>query len=295
VRRCQFLINTVRFNSNNITPNRFNDLDLQVYFNDGIRSIQNMIVQSNPRHEIFSEEVKIPTVAAQEEYDLPADIFATSAINFVDFRTGTSSDRWYPARSIINPERRSGYGYVIRGDKILVVPVPAQNGIAEMRLTYVRKLYDLGPRFGDISSVGASDIAFTSLQPSELKIIDNYDYLSVVDKYGVFKSEKIEIDGEAVVGAQHTITTTSDLTGVTNTDFVVAGERTSTHCELPDVCELILTSFVERMVQGVDSSEDLQAVAALTNEERSAISELFKDVPQDPPYPPIISDDYLNI
>jgi len=295
MRRIDFLINKVRFNTNNLTPNRFNDLDLAVYFNDGQRHMQNAIIQSNPRHEIFSQELEMALEAGKESYDLPADIFATSAINFVDIRSSTSSDRWYPAKSLINPERRRGSGYIIRGNQIIFSPIPNGNNIGAARLIYVKKLHDVGPRFGSVSSTTSNSIIFSSLQSAGLKVSDYYDYLSVVDKYGVFKSEKIEIGGESVVGSQHTITTTSDLSNVFNTDYIVGGERTTTQSEFPDVCELFLTSLVERMVQGVDSSEDLSASSALTAEERTAITELFKDVPQDPPYPPIVSDEYLNI
>lgn len=302
MRRFEFLLNKVRFDTNNIDPNRFNELDLAQYFNDAQRHIQTVIIENNVRNDPFSEEFIFDTVNGQETYPLPDDIFATSAINFVDFspRNATDRTRFFPARAITNTDRRRGFGYIVRGRNIIIAPVPSSSLTEKVRLIYVRKIHTIGPRFGTIVSSTATDIVMTAnLSNDQLLLSTYYDNLSVVDSEGKILLSKINIVSDTpdspIVG-QHTIVTDSDIT----TDvppvgsFIVGGKVATTNSELPDVCELFLTNLVERFIQYVDSSGDVQSAGALTLEEREAITALFKDHPQDPPYPPIVTDEYLN-
>jgi len=296
MRRFEFLMNKVRFDTNNINPNRFNELDLAQYFNDAQRHIQTVIVENNVRHDIFSQEYCFNTISGVEAYLLPDDIFATSAINFVDFSVAGSRGRFTPARSNINPDRIKGNGYVVQGNKILVNP----SGNAVVRLIYVRKLFEMGPRFGSITTSTATDIEMTSLlSDDQLLLSGYYDNFCVVDKDGEILLEKLDLISDTPDSpgpGQHTLVTDSDITTVVPPvgSYIVGGKVATTHGELPDVCELLLTNLVERFIQYVDSSSDVQSAGALSTEEREAIVGLFKNHPQDPPYPPIVSDEYLN-
>jgi len=293
VRRLDFLIKKVRFNSNNLDENRFSDLEISTFFNDAQRHIQNIIVQNNPRNDLFSSEYILETSDGTEEYLLPPDIFAVSAINSVDIRSGGSKNKFYPVRALSNSDRGTGLGYIIRGNKIIFTPIPERTVINGARIIYVRKLYDIGPRFGKITSVTGNTVVFDSLVDEGLEIVNYSDFISVVDVDGEFKSKKIRIDNYDATGISHTVTTSDDLSDVQIGDYSMSGENTTTHSELPDVCELTLTNFVERTIHTVDSSADMSSSNNLTNEERSAIIELFKSTPQDPAYPPIFSDEYI--
>ena len=301
MRRFEFLMEKARFNTNNIDPNRFNELDLAQYFNDAQRHIQTVIVENNVRHEIFSQEFTFQTTNGVETYDLPEDIFATSAINFVDFSSTSERDRFFPARALVNTDRRRGFGYIIRADKIIIAPVPSSSLTENVRIIYVRKLHEMGPRFGTITDVpNATDIVMTAnLSDDQLLLSRYYDKLSIVYSDVKILLDKINIisDTADTPGAgQHTIVTDSDITTIVPAvgSFIVGGNVATTHSELPDVTELLLTNLVERTIQYVDSSSDVQTVASLTTEEREAIVGLFKSHPQDPAYPPIVTDEYMN-
>lgn len=300
MRRFEFLMNKVRFDTNNINPNRFNELDLAQYFNDSQRHIQTVIVENNVRNDPFSEEFIFNTVNGQEEYPLPDDIFATSAINFVDFASQGARSRFFPARAISNVDRRRGFGYIIRGNCILIAPVPSSSLTERVRVIYVRKLHTIGPRFGTVLASNATDIEMTAnLTDDQLLLTQYYDKFSVVDGDGEIILSKLNLVSDVADSPSaglHVITTDSDISTTVPPagSYIVGGDVATTHGELPDVCELFLTNLVERFIQYVDSSADAQAAASLTNEERAAIVALFKDHPQDPPYPPIVTDEYLN-
>jgi len=312
MRRIDFLIQKIRKDTNNTNPNRYNDLDIGVYMTNAQKAIQAEIINVNSRNDIFSEELIIPTVPNQEEYDLPADIFAASAINHVDFRSQTQSAlyaNWMPMPALTNPERNRGWGYVIRNNKLLITPIPQQMIIQAIRLIYVRRLYEIGPRYGKILLIepefGGVPPKLTiemSLKDRTVNITDYFDFFSVVDANGVFKSKELPIQpvdfainspiaGQAVILLQ----TDAQLTGLSVGDFVIGGSRTTSHSELPDVCEQLLTNVSEKFIQYVDSSKDINNANALTTEERNMITELFKSHSPDPPYPPIMFGDYLNL
>jgi len=203
--------------------------------------------------------------------------------------------------ALTNPERNRGWGYIVRGNKLLITPIPQQMIIQSVRLIYVRKLYEVGPRYGAISALGASTITINLLlKDLTVNVKDYFDYISVVDRSGVFKSKELLVDNvvlnsPAAGQATITINAATPMTGVAVGDFVIGGSRTTSHSELPDVCEQLLTNVSEKFIQYVDSSKDINNANALTTEERNLIADLFKSHSPDPPYPPIMFGDYLNL
>jgi len=304
MRRIDFLIQKIRKDTNNTNPNRYSDLDIGVYMTNAQKAIQAEIINVNSRNDIFSEELIIDVVPGQEAYDLPVDIFAASSINHVDFRSQNQSAlyaNWMPLLPLTNPERNRGWGYVIRNNKLLITPIPQHSIIQSIRLIYVRRLYELGPRYGIISQLGGPSLIIVNmlLKDKTVNIKDYFDYISVVDKNGVFKYKELLIDDvllDAPTVGKATIMLSAPLdTGVVVGDFVIGGSRTTSHCELPDVCEQLLTNVTEKFIQYVDSSKDINNANALTNDEKNIIMDLFKSHSPDPPYPPIMFGDYLNL
>ena len=69
---------------------------------------------------------------------------------------------------------------------------------------------------------------------------------------------------------------------------------TSDISELPDETEDFLTSFVERKINAVDSSSDVQNSQFFTQEEKEELAELFSDTSNDIKYPVISDETYVT-
>ena len=305
MRRIDFLINKIRLNTNNLSTNRFNDIDIGIFLSDSQRSIQTVAINNNVRSDFFSAEYRFFAENGKDIYDLPEDIFSKSSINSVEARTGHQSNdyaSWTNLANLTNVERAKGFGYILRDNKIILSPVP-MNTNTEIRIIYVKSLPDVGPRYAQIESktlVGSvlTIVANIVLNDKTLKLSDYFDHFSVVSKDGVFEQKKLSVNSfqiDTPTPGKVTIITDSPTGTVTVGSYVVGGLRTSSQSELPDVCEKLLCSITERFIQYIDSSKDANASTALSNEEGTVIIELFKNHTPDSPYPPISNGDYLNL
>lgn len=64
--------------------------------------------------------------------------------------------------------------------------------------------------------------------------------------------------------------------------------------ELPEEVEDFLTSFVQRKISAIDSSEDVINFNIFTNTEKSELSELFSDTSKDIKYPIVSDETYIT-
>lgn len=293
MRRIELLINDVRFNTNNEGINRYSSIRMIKFFNDAQRTLQSLIHTHDTNGKYFVRETFLDLVVNQESYNMPVDIFADNAITGVARLVTTSSIDYYtPMRQLTEKERRKEFGYIPQGATVIVSPVPnilLNNGL---RINYTYRIATLSLRVGKI----ASKIDGTSVQLAAGWLTDDItlfeDFFCVVGADGVIKDRGFALDGyNASTGL---ISTSSTLINGAIGDYVVIGLEATSHSELPDVCEQILTNFVERKIQAVDSSEEIKDINFLTQEELESIKRLFVDVEQDVKYPPIADDTYLN-
>lgn len=296
MRRLEQLINDIRFDSNQEDTNRFPSIRLMKFFNDAQRQIQAIIFMADSGSEVFQKEALYDLVANQEEYALPSDIYAQSSVSYVGRSVGNSVDgatRYYvPMRKITEKEIRKQFGYAIRGSTLLVSTIP-QSGVTNgLRVIYTRKLPTLSLRVGKISSfVSGSSIALAAgFLTNDITLYD--DFITVVGADGTIKQSGIALDGyNTGTGA---ITTSTALTGIAVDDYVAVGSYATTHPDIPDEAESLLTSFVERKIYAVDSSPDIGDSEIFTQEEKDIILKLFEKKDHDVKYPPIVDDTYLN-
>lgn len=293
MRRVEHLINDIRFNSNQTDRNRFPDIRLMKFFNDAQRAIQAIIFSSDTGGTVFDTDYTTDLVADQEAYDLPYDIYAVSSINSVGIApnhiSAPENYRYVPLRQLTTKERRSQLGYIIKNNQVLVSPEPKSNITNGLRVSYVRKVPTISIRVGKITSF-TSGVSITLSNFISEDITAYSDYITVVSADGTIKQRKIEVDSY-IAG---TISTTTALTGISNGDYVVIGEYATSHSELPEETESLLTLFVERKIYGVDSSMDISDSNVFTNEEKDLILTLFEKKDHDVKYPPITSDLYIN-
>jgi len=198
---------------------------------------------------------------------------------------------WHPLRKISEKERRKGQGYVLQGSQYIISPLPRINLNVGVRINYVKKLPKLSPRIGTVKKF-TTGTSLTIANPIAGDISNYNDYVCVVDKFGVSKLDEIYVDSYDESTGK--IKTTADLTTIAVGDYVVIGRIATSHSELNDNLEALLTSYVERRIQLVDSSSDLGNIDIFTQEEKELITGLYKKSDHDTKYPAIVSDTYIN-
>lgn len=296
MRRVGLLINDIRFNSNHTDTNRFTDLRLLKFFNDAQRAIQGIIFTSDTGSTIFEKEQLSDIVSLQEEYDLPTDIYAVSSINSVLRAVNSSSadavQYFSPMRQITSKELRKQFGYTTRGNKLIISPIPQSGQTGGLKILYTAKLPTLSTRIGQIASfVSGTNIKLKTGASAE-DITAFADFVTVVSSDGTIKQSGIALNGYNI--GSRNITTDTALTNVAVDDYVVLGQYATSHAQLPDETESLLTNFVERKMFAVDSSPDISDSNIFTQEEKDHILKLFSKKDHDVKYPPIVDDTYMN-
>lgn len=302
MRRVDLLINDVLFNTNKVNTNRFPPIRLVKYFNDAQDVIAGIIVANSKMPKFFIKEDFIDVVSGTELYDLPTDIYSQSSINSVARQFGESvTDPYYsPLKMITEAERRIGAGYAIQGKKILISPLPSSNIGDGIRINYIKKPKKLSIRVGKIQSLPASNKIKLQAGFVSEQIADYDDFFCIVDSEGNYLTD---VNGNEIYTGKslESFNVTSGVittTGVIDTDaigkYVVLGKMSTDTSELPDNCEKLLGDLVERKIQAVDSSSDVQIQDMLTKEEIIQIVDMFKDNDRDTKYPPVVDTTYLS-
>lgn len=297
MRRVKQLINDIRFNSNQTDTNRFSDLRLLKLFNDAQRQIQSIMFMADTDASVFDKETTQNLVKDQEEYTLPSDIFAINSVNSIGIASDDviTSDRevYVPLRKLSIKERRSGWGYILSGNKYLLTPVPEVSVTNGIRINYVQKLPTLSFRLAKISSLtSGSSISLGSGFPTT-DITDFDDYVTVVDKDGAIINSGILVNSYNTSTGE--ISTSDSLDNVSTDHYVVLGKRATSHPDLPDVAEALLTTFVERKIDAIDSSKNIANSDVYNKEEKNNIISLFEKKEHDVKYPVIVNSMYLNV
>lgn len=286
MRRVEHLINDIRFNSNQLDTNRFSDIRLLKLLNNAQRAIQNALFTSDMSDHILKKTALIDTIADQEEYDLPTDIYAHSSISTVKRAINSSNSSYVVLNQISDKETRNQMGYTVFNDKLIISPIPNVSITSGIKVFYQRKLPTLSIRIGQIDSyISGTSITLKSGY-SNATIGDFDDYITVVDSNGTIKQSGIKF----TTYASGVISTSDSLTSIAADDYVVLGEYATSHPQIPDPCEDLLTSHVERSIYAVDSSSDVQ----FSSEEMAMIRDLFQKKDHDVKHPVIIDNLYLN-
>lgn len=63
--------------------------------------------------------------------------------------------------------------------------------------------------------------------------------------------------------------------------------------DLPDACEEYLISYMEKKIQAIESSSDVQIATGFTQEEKVGLAEIFSVTSGDPDYPDISDETYV--
>lgn len=237
-------------------------------FNDAQVKIQSAILLQNPK--ILKKEKLITAVALQEAIDLPSDVFGTTRIEKVEYSSTSNQSDYYELKSAETEERQSGQNgmpsyYIRQNSQLLIQPAPQQAGT--FRITYERVLPKLDIRRGRVQAVTLDTVNLqisnleldpTTFTSDDVELLNKYEFICVVSKLGTIKMKNIPITDVNSSSGAVTVDTFTYESGETIAvgDYVVAGSYSTTHSELPDICERYLLKFTEWRILKRDSSND---------------------------------------
>lgn len=311
-RRVDLLINHIRSITENSTTNSTTDItdnEIIEFINEAQHRIQAKILAQHPR--VFIKETTISSVAEQEEYSLPADVFLGSRVVAVEYTDDTGSDPTYtklaPGYLRDRSSGVSGFPSIyIRRDKlnsdvgtILLSPKPSTS-TGTIRVTYIQAIDELDIRRGVVSAVTDSGTQITALTldvsgdpPIDSTDLGDNDYICIVSKTGTIKMRNIQFNsintstGVVTLTASHTYDTGESITVG---DFIVGGKNTTSHSRLPKNLERYLIEFAAWKIfkrdSSVDASEQLQELLAIEQD----IIESYSDIQEDLYEIPIIEE-----
>lgn len=302
-RRIDRLISHIRKVSENDTENSTTDItdnEIIEFINEGQHRIQARIIAQFPR--VFVKESEIDSVADQEEYSLPSDVFLASRVISVEYTTDTGSDpTFYKLKPGYERNRMSDLSgvpeYYIRRDKlddntasILLSPKP-DNSSGTIRVTYIQAIDEMDKRRGIISAVTTSATQLTALTldvsgdpPIDSDALEDFDHICIVDKLGNIKMRNVQFDsvntstGVVTLTSSHTFTS-GETASVSN--YVVGGKDRTTHSRFPRNIERYLIQFAVWKIFKRDSSTDATDQLSEVMAIESDIIESFQDIQED--------------
>ncbi len=273
MRRLDFLLDLARsqtendeFSDSTGIPNK----ELIQHANDAQYRMLSLITAKHQT--IFvKESADIPVTTDQEQYDLPDDVFLENRISSVEY-SHTNLDRdFFKLEPLLLIERRPGSsgfpsGYIRRSGKILLRPIPSSS-TGKLRINYVRRIAELDLRRGRILSVtldnNTNQVTALTLDVSEsnfdAETLVQQDFICAVNKLGVQQMSRISVDsidantGVVTLDSSYTF---DDGETLTVGDYITNGFDSSTHSELPKICERYIIAYITWKLFKRDSSED---------------------------------------
>ena len=278
------------------------DEELLQYINDGQYRIFSLITEKHPN--VFLKESPLITVVKdQEAYPFPDDIFLENRIRTVEYSPTSLAKNLVRLRAASLESRTvsfSGFpdSYIRRSGEVLLSPIPNQAGV--LRFNYQRRIASLDKRRGKISAVTLDNTAKTitsltidvSQSDFDLGELSSNDFICIINVKGDQQMTRIQLD--SINSSTGVVTVNSDFVfeegeTITVGDYVTIGYNSSTHSELPVVCERYLIAYLGWKIFKRDSSEDnFEQRNELKSMETDIIAS-FSDITDDITYIPMIS------
>lgn len=272
------------------------------YLNDAQDNIQARITEVHPK--VFISSSTIDLVANQELYALPAGVYLDGRLVHVETKFSEKAADYITLKQRHIKSRLPDVtsevptAYIRIGKQLAIQPIPARAWTNGLRLTYQKKLPNIGIRLGQVSAVQTSG-AYTTridLNASPIKsqdsglptlaehYIEQFDELSIVDKNGNITALALpvssydEVNGYITLEDAHTL---GSAEAIAVGSYVVGGSNSTTHAELPDTCERYLTAYAAWKVlkadSMVDSKDQERELGAMMSEIISAFKEIDED------------------
>lgn len=295
-RRAEQLLTQIRRQSNNEAygPNSgLSQQELLQYINDGLRDLQNTIVNEHDR--AFITETFLDTVANQEFYALPDDMLDHGGIVSLEYSDSGLTPYYYKLDPLTPRERSSRVSaspsyYIRRANGILLRPIPSASVTNGLRLQYIKRLDKLNIRCGQVQSVtlGVNTITNLTLNPASFNDptgFDEDDYLCIVDQDGNVKMRNIRFEsinvGSGVVTVSASYTFQPGET-IAVGDYMVIGRNTSTNqLDIDETVENYLINYAVLRAQQSDSSGDFRESAEVLAQMKQQIVDSYAQMDDD--------------
>lgn len=301
MKKLELLVKRARKTIDDVNASSIDDYEMMTYFNDAQKAIQSIVYAANQNTGKFSRILQYPfQSASQTVFNIPRDAFLEESINSVGLIGSNGGLR--PMDRIDYSESGAMFGYSIEEGAILLSDRNNSRSASYLNMSYVYKLPSLSYQIGTVQTV---DILTNKIKLN-IGFKDGFEledeYITVCDYKGNTKArylyisnwnpgnrtltlipEDIDLDGTAL-----------DLSAVAVGDIISLGEYSTTHCELPEVCEPLLTSHVQRRCLARTSSKNVEKEVLFTSEEENRIRDLFADSAKAPASPPVRDTDYLG-
>lgn len=275
------------------------------YLNDGQEEIQALINQSFPHILMRVKEMSVS--AGQESYQIPADVYLGTRLDFVEFTQSGNPTNYYPLKKGSVKERLNGIQtdpsfYIRNGNLIYLEPTPQTSG-SKIRLTYQKVIPILDIIRATVESVTLDTVnrTITALKLDDTVSMDTtalveQNYMTVVDKYGTVKMQGIPVTS---ISSSGVVTLDAGFVyesgeSISPGDYVCRGKYSSNYSSLPDVTEKYLLEYCNTRILVRDSSSDADSVAQLLAKIQTTIQTAFAEPDNDPDYVPILDGQYLG-
>lgn len=276
------------------------DAEFLQYLNDAQHRLQSIITAKHQT--VFVEEKILDVTVDTEAYAIPDDALMENKLITVEYSpSGAAEDYYHLEQTTMKRRDTAVQGfpvqYIRRSGQILLQPRPQQAGL--LRVNFVKRIWELDKRRGVVSVAVTNNTARTittlELDPSsanpalDTASLEEHDYLCVVDRDGNMKMQNIPFD--SIDAATGVVTVSSGYTfeegeSIAAGDYVVGGKDTSTHTELPQMCERYLLAYCGWKILKRDSSVDFAEQQAELLQMEQDIVTSFSDISDDVQYVP---------
>lgn len=237
-----------------------------VALNKAHKNIQRYLVTEAA--EPFAAYKDYAGVAGQLAYNLPSDIFSTNLVYDVRYSsTGLEADLCDPLEKMHYREYGSGgspYKWMVDGNILYLDQAPTTSG-GLIRIRYERALNKLDIRRGQVSNVGGVitlSVLEVDTSTDDESAFATAEYLTTVDNFGTITCRNIQVNGYNSTTGAFTVVPKDYETGegISSGNWVLLGNSSSTHFQLPDCFEDYYIDFVKNEVYEL-LSEDEQSVS----------------------------------
>lgn len=210
---------------------------------------------------------------------------------------------WLPLPQVSPKERTVGFGYFVRGDRIIICPLPQTMNVV-LRVTGMKRLLDIDKRRGKIGTItslaGVTTLGLTGI-PSDTTF-DMVDQITIVDSNGNVMQYTDPSTGKVTYYAGLNVSSFStpnlllDVATLPSTlvgCYVVYGDYASSHCGMNDICNRYLIESTVARIFMRDSSRDISSQIGLISSIEQEIKQCFASLGNDAVLIPINTTDYL--
>lgn len=273
--------------------------------NDAQEEIQTLLNSLFPT--VLVKQVVFSGSANVDSYDIPSDCFMGTRIENLEYSPTGNVQNYYVIKKGAPKERINGVSgnpsfYIRQGTQLIIQPAPQSGGT--FRLLYQRTIPILDKRRATVGSVvlDTSARTITSLYLDTTVDLDDaalteQNYITIVDKNGIVKMQGIPVDsintGTGQVNVSSGFIYDAGQT-IDVGDYAVRGKYSSTHSQLPDLCEKYLLEYCNMRIFVRDSSTDQAEVAALMSKIEDTLKSAFAQPDNDPDRIVIIDPSYLG-